>query len=120
MRDWRTLSTMRGLDAPVRVWRGCLRQPVRSGASLELLRDLSAATVAESDEVLGFIDRHALIGKDIGHDDVHLLASVSLTEGTKIWTRDKSLHAVAQALGCTVEDVSARGRAARPPSPHRQ
>jgi len=73
---------------------------------LELLQDLPAAVVAESEEVLGFIERHVLHGNGIGYVDVHLLASVALTEGAKLWTRDKSLRRVAQALGCAFRDAA--------------
>jgi predicted nucleic acid-binding protein len=55
--------------------------------------------VAHGNEVLHFIERHALHGKGIGYVDVHLLASVALTEGTRLWTRDLKLHRVAAALG---------------------
>ena len=71
---------------------------------LELLQDLPAVAVAEGDEVLGFIDRHVLHGKGVGYIDVHLLASVALTEGAKIWTRDKKLRLVAEMLGCAYQD----------------
>jgi predicted nucleic acid-binding protein len=74
---------------------------------LELLQDLPAAVVAESNEVLGFIERHVLYGKGIGYVDIHLLASVALTAGTKLWTRDKRLQAVAEMLGCAFKDISA-------------
>ena len=74
---------------------------------LELLQDLPAASVAEGEEVLGFIERHLLHGKGIGYVDVHLLASVALTEGAKLWTRDKKLRAAAQALGCAFQDTPA-------------
>jgi predicted nucleic acid-binding protein len=67
---------------------------------LELLQDLPAAVVADGGEVLQFIERHVLHGKGIGYVDVHLLASVALTEGAKVWTRDMKLHRVAAALGC--------------------
>lgn len=67
---------------------------------LELLQDLPTTAVAQSDEVLQFIDRHTLHGKGIGYVDVHLLASVALTEGTRLWTRDLRLRRVATALGC--------------------
>ncbi len=67
-------------------------------AILELLQDLPAAVTADSDEVLGFIERHGLYGKGIGYVDVHLLASVALTDGSKLWTRDKRLRAVATGL----------------------
>lgn len=71
---------------------------------LELLQDLPAAVVADSDEVLQFIDRHVLHGKGIGYVDVHLLASVALTEGASVWTRDMKLHRVAATLGCAYPD----------------
>ena len=74
---------------------------------LELLLDLPAAAVAEGEEVLGFIERHVLHGKGIGYVDVHLLASVALTEGAKLWTRDKRLRVVAEALGCAFQDSPA-------------
>jgi predicted nucleic acid-binding protein len=67
---------------------------------LELLQDLPAAVVAEGDEVLHFIERHGLHGQGIGYVDVHLLASVRLTEGASIWTRDLKLLRVAASLGC--------------------
>ena len=69
---------------------------------LELLHDLPRAIVANSDEVLGFIDRHQLHGRGIGYVDVHLLASTALTEGVKLLTRDKRLRAAAvEASKCT-------------------
>jgi predicted nucleic acid-binding protein len=72
----------------------------------ELLTDLPTAVVAEVDEVLSFIERHALYGKGIGYVDAHLLASAALTECAKLWTRDQRLQAVAQKLGCAFQDTS--------------
>jgi predicted nucleic acid-binding protein len=69
-------------------------------AVLELLRDLPAAVVADADEILHFIGRHALHGKGIGYVDVHLLASAALTGAVKVWTRDARLHGAAVMLGC--------------------
>jgi len=43
------------------------------------------------DEVLTLID---------GHVDAHPLASLALTPGTRLWTRDSKLHRVAELLGC--------------------
>jgi predicted nucleic acid-binding protein len=74
---------------------------------LELLQDLPAATVATAEEVLVFMDRHALHGKGIGYVDVHLLASVALTAGSKLWTRDKRLAATVHALGFAFNDEAA-------------
>lgn len=73
---------------------------------LELLQDLPPAVVADSDEVLQFIERHVLHGKGIGYVDVHLLASVALTEGAQLWTRDMKLHRIAAALGNAYPDAA--------------
>jgi len=73
---------------------------------LELLQDLPSAAVAEAEEALGFFERRVLHGKGIGYVDVHLLASVALTEGAKLWTRDKELRVAAQALGCAFQDTT--------------
>jgi predicted nucleic acid-binding protein len=73
---------------------------------LELLEDLPAAGVAEGEEVLAFIERHVLHGKGIGYVDVHLLASVALTEGASLWTRDKRLRIAAEDLGRAFRDAT--------------
>lgn len=72
-------------------------------STLELLQQLPLAPVAEFDEVLGYIDRHKLHGKGIAYVDAHLLASAAIG-GTKLWTRDKRLHAVAVTLGHALPD----------------
>jgi predicted nucleic acid-binding protein len=59
------------------------------------LQDLPQARVATNEEVLQFIDRHRLYGIGIGYVDAHLLASVRLTVGASLWTRDKRLQAAA-------------------------
>lgn len=74
---------------------GSLRQ---REAILAALKGLPQAVVAGDDEVLDFIDRHALSGIGIGYVDAHLLASARLSTGT-LWTRDKRLHGAAQRLG---------------------
>ena len=65
---------------------------------LALLKDLPQAVLANDEEVLFFIERHALMGRGMGYVDAHLLAAVTLGGVTKIWTRDKRLRAVADAL----------------------
>ena len=65
---------------------------------LALLKDLPQAALAKDDEVLFFIDRHELMGRGVGYVDAHLLAAVTLGDGTRIWTRDKRLRTVADAL----------------------
>ncbi|MCC7049666.1 MAG: type II toxin-antitoxin system VapC family toxin [Alphaproteobacteria bacterium] len=66
---------------------------------LALLRDLPAATAADADEVLAYIERHRLMGSGIGYVDAHLLASAALTPGARLWTRDSRLARVAARVG---------------------
>jgi predicted nucleic acid-binding protein len=65
---------------------------------LDTLRLLPQAVTASPAEVLNFIVQHRLVGLGIGYVDVHLLAAAKLTAGAGLWTRDKSLHDVAQRL----------------------
>ena len=51
---------------------------------------------------MAFIHRNALFGRGIGYVDVHFLAAARLTVGTSLWTNDKRLKAVAQALGLSI------------------
>ena len=74
--------------------------------TLELLQQLPMTPVAEPDEVLRYIEDHELHGKGIGYVDVHLLASAAIG-GTKLWTRDRRLHAMAVRLGQAYKDTSA-------------
>lgn len=68
---------------------------------LALLKSLPGINVANDDEVLFFIEQHALMGRGIGYVDVHLLASVALESEARLWTRDKRLDSVAADLGMT-------------------
>jgi hypothetical protein len=74
----------------------------RRDQSLRWLRDLPQANVATDREVLYFIDRHRLFGLGIGYVDAHLLASVSLTAGADLWTRDRRLGRAAGRLGLAI------------------
>ncbi|AOR71060.1 ribonuclease [Burkholderia stabilis] len=65
---------------------------------LDALRDLPAAAPATDDEVQRMIDIVPLHGLGIGYVDAHLLASVRLTSGSKLWTRDRRLLAAAERL----------------------
>lgn len=71
---------------------------------LDLLRSLPSAPVASTDEVLFFIEKHALMGRGIGYVDVHLLAAARLA-GTRLWTRDKRLVVVADELGMAYKET---------------
>ena len=61
---------------------------------ISLLQALPQALVAESDEILAFIEHKKLMGVGIGLIDVHLLASALLTN-LPIWTADKKLRMIA-------------------------
>jgi predicted nucleic acid-binding protein len=71
----------------------------RRDAVLSDLRDLPQAASVSYPEVLQFVDRETLFGRGIGYIDAHLLAAARLTAGSRLWTRDRRLHAVAAALG---------------------
>lgn len=70
----------------------------RRGEVLGLLRNLPQAPVVDQDEVLAFVEAHALMGSGLGWVDVHLLASVALA-GERFWTRDRRLAQAARRLG---------------------
>jgi predicted nucleic acid-binding protein len=63
------------------------------------LQKLPQVTMSTDKEVLHFVDRYALYGTGIGYIDAHLLASLRLTPGAVLWTRDKPLQLVAEKLG---------------------
>ena len=65
---------------------------------LNALHGLPKATVARDDEVLQFISNRGLFGLGLGYSDAHLLASVKITPGALLWTRDKRLFAAAAKL----------------------
>ena len=68
------------------------------GEVLQLMGELPGVPMATDSEALDFIERRALMGRGIGYIDVHLLASVVLDGSARLWTRDKRLAAVAEAL----------------------
>ena len=60
-----------------------------------LLRALPQGLMAEQDEVLQFVEQHALYGKGLGFIDIHLLASCLLSD-ILLWTKDKKLRGMAK------------------------
>jgi predicted nucleic acid-binding protein len=68
------------------------------GEVLSLLHALPAVPEGTDQEVLFFIDRHALMGRGIGYANVHLLASARLADAV-LWTGDKRLLVVATEMG---------------------
>jgi predicted nucleic acid-binding protein len=65
---------------------------------LGVLQVLDQVIVARDDEVMRLIDEERLFGIGLGYVDAHLLASVRLTPGTSLWTRDKRLSTAAERL----------------------
>lgn len=66
---------------------------------LGMLRKLPEAVLAKNREVDALIEQVPLFNIGIGYVDTHLLASVLLTPGSSLWTRDRSLHDAALRLG---------------------
>lgn len=67
--------------------------------TLALLDLLPQVPVAHLNEVREMIEARRLCGLGIGLIDAHLLASVFISPPALLWTRDKQLRKVAQALG---------------------
>lgn len=65
---------------------------------LSLLQNLPTTQEASNTEVLYFIEQNKLMGRGVGFIDFHLLSSVALTQQTSLWTGDKRLQKVAQAI----------------------
>ena len=63
------------------------------------LLEMPRPNVASEAEVLALIRNRFLDGSGIGYVDAHLLASTQLTPETSLWTRDKRLRRVAEAIG---------------------
>jgi predicted nucleic acid-binding protein len=78
---------------------GSLKARTSTLAALESLEEVS---VAHDGEVLRMIDELALFSKGLGYVDVHLLASVRLDSRSRLFTLDKRLLAVAQAMAISL------------------
>lgn len=66
---------------------------------LSFLDGLAHLPLAEPDEVRNMLEARRLYGRGIGYVDAVLLASCLLAPGTRLWTRDRRLQAVAMDLG---------------------
>jgi predicted nucleic acid-binding protein len=67
--------------------------------TLALLDLLPHVRVAQLNEIRTLIEARRLYGLGIGLIDAHLIASVLINPPTLLWTLDKQLRKVAQALG---------------------
>lgn len=68
---------------------------------LNVLRVLPQAVVATDSEVLGLIEERTLFGLGIGYVDAHLFASIRLTPGASLLTRDNRLATASERLSLT-------------------
>lgn len=67
-------------------------------ATLALLGSLSSTPVASNAEAMEFLARRRLMGRGLGWIDIHLLAAVALSPGTRLWTIDSRLAEAATEL----------------------
>ena len=75
----------------------------RRAESLAILCKLPVAAVSRHENVMQLIEDWQLFGCGLGFIDAHLLASVLLTSGAQLWTRDKALRKVARQLSLAVD-----------------
>lgn len=75
---------------------GSLRERTKT---LVLLDSLPQVRVAQMSELRILIEARHLYNLGIGLIDAHLIAAVFLNPPTLLWTRDKRLRKVAEALG---------------------
>ena len=61
-------------------------------------RRLPMSPVVSEDDLLSFIENYRLMGRGIDYVDVHLLASVAITEDALLWSRDRRLMDAAAEL----------------------
>jgi predicted nucleic acid-binding protein len=75
---------------------GSLQERKKTLSYLEMLPQVKVANLGE---VRRMIESHALYSKGIGLTDAHLIASTLITPFVQLWTRDRRLRSVAEALG---------------------
>lgn len=95
----RLLNAGRVLTHPFVIGELALGEMRQRETVLDALSNLPRAELATDVEVLNLIIGQAVFGRGIGYVDVHLVASVRLTAGAALWTRDKRLQSVAEELG---------------------
>jgi hypothetical protein len=95
---YRLFHSDRILTHPMVIGEVALGRLVDRPGTLRILRKLPQAEVAGHEEVLQLVEDWKLYGCWIGYGDAHLLASVLLTSGARLWTRDKKLRDVAKQL----------------------
>ena len=97
------LGDARVLGHPAVVGEVALGSLPRRQEVLSALDGLPSAVPASDDEARLLLERHRLWGRGVGWVDLHLLASVRLTAGASLWTRDRRLRRAAEALGVAAD-----------------
>jgi hypothetical protein len=75
---------------------GSIRQRDRV---LTLLESLQEFPVLMHEEVMTLVSKRRLWGRGLSAVDVHLLGSVMLVDGARLWTRDKRLLSACRDCG---------------------
>lgn len=65
---------------------------------LSLLQGLRTLGTVTDEEFLTFVEERNLMSRGLSYVDVHLLASVLITTGARLWTRDRRLRQAADEL----------------------
>jgi predicted nucleic acid-binding protein len=66
---------------------------------LDSLVQLRGCPILTQAEILALVDVHRLWGRGVSAVDCHLLGSLLLLPGARLWTRDRKLRTVAAELG---------------------
>lgn len=94
----RLLSEDRVLTHPFVIGEIALGVLPNASPILEDLQRLRMVRIADDRELLHFVTARKLSGAGIGLVDAHLLAAVISTPGSRLWTRDKKLLAIAERM----------------------
>ena len=73
---------------------------------LVLLENLQGFPVLTREELMVLVDGRQLWGRGLSAADVHLLGSVMLVSGARLWTRDKRLLAACRDGGAAYVEES--------------
>jgi predicted nucleic acid-binding protein len=82
---------------------GSIKQRARVLALLDSLQAFPALT---HEEVMALVNERQLWGRGLSAVDIHLLGSVMLVGGARLWTRDKRLLAACRDSGAAYVDES--------------
>ena len=74
--------------------------------ALPLLESLQGFPVLTHQEVMALVNGHQLWGRGLSAVDAHLLGSVMLVGGARLWTRDKRLLAACRDGGAAYVEES--------------